>query len=141
MQNYYSAKYNGFFPDYMFDAYRDAGTLPDDLKPISDESVNEFVAGKQGYVMVAGKDGLPAWQEIPPPTSEELKKQAEDEMQNRIDSAMQSVSVIQLKLQAGRKLTDSETTKLNMVLDYIDALMATDITNAPDIKWPEKPST
>ncbi|PNL72027.1 hypothetical protein CEP71_021495 [Escherichia coli O157] len=34
------------------------------------------------------------------------------------------LSLIQLKLQAGRKLTQAETTRLNAVLDYIDAVPA-----------------
>ncbi|RDT13519.1 tail fiber assembly protein, partial [Enterobacter roggenkampii] len=57
-----------------------------------------------------------------------------------IDEAMQSISVIQLKLQAGRKLTTAETEKLNNTLDYIDEVTATDISTAPDITWPEKPA-
>ncbi|MDI5754536.1 tail fiber assembly protein, partial [Salmonella enterica subsp. enterica serovar Montevideo] len=44
-----------------------------------------------------------------------------------------SISLIQLKLQAGRKLTQAETTRLNAVLDYIDAVTATDTSTAPKI--------
>ncbi|MBM0415785.1 tail fiber assembly protein, partial [Escherichia coli] len=55
------------------------------------------------------------------------------------DAAMASISLIQLKLQAGRKLTQAETTRLNAVLDYIDALNAMDINMAPDINLPEIP--
>ena len=42
-----------------------------------------------------------------------------------IDAAMASSSLIQLKLQAGRKRPQAETTKL-IVLNYIDAVTATD---------------
>ncbi|EPR2150144.1 tail fiber assembly protein, partial [Escherichia coli] len=52
---------------------------------------------------------------------------------------MASISLIQLKLQAGRKLTQAETTRLNAVLDYIDALNAMDINMVPDINLPEIP--
>ena len=52
---------------------------------------------------------------------------------------MASISLIQLKLQAGRKLTQTENTRLNAVLDYIDAVMATDTSTVPDIYWPELP--
>ncbi|MEH4672550.1 tail fiber assembly protein, partial [Escherichia coli] len=51
---------------------------------------------------------------------------AEVRRQSLIDAAMASISLIQLKLQAGRKLTQAETTRLNAVLDYIDAVTATD---------------
>ncbi|EOM3813420.1 TPA: tail fiber assembly protein, partial [Escherichia coli] len=50
-----------------------------------------------------------------------------------------NISVIQLKLQAGRKLTQEETTRLNVVLDYIEAVTATDTSIAPDFEWPDEP--
>ncbi|ELM9031604.1 tail fiber assembly protein [Escherichia coli] len=64
---------------------------------------------------------------------------AEAQRQSLIDTAMASISLIQLKLQAGRKLTQTETTRLNAVLDYIDAVTATDTSAAPGINWPEIP--
>lgn len=64
---------------------------------------------------------------------------AEALRQSLIDAAMTSISLIQLKLQAGRKLTQAETTRLNAVLDYIDAVTATDTSTAPDVIWPELP--
>ncbi|EGM8191325.1 tail fiber assembly protein [Escherichia coli] len=64
---------------------------------------------------------------------------AEALRQSLIDAAMASISLIQLKLQAGRRLTQAETTRLNAVLDYIDAVTATDTSTAPDVIWPELP--
>ncbi|MXD27841.1 tail fiber assembly protein, partial [Escherichia coli] len=64
---------------------------------------------------------------------------AEAQRQSLIDTAMASISLIQLKLQAGRKLTQTENTRLNAVLDYIDAVTATDTSTAPDVIWPELP--
>ena len=64
---------------------------------------------------------------------------AEAQRQSLIDAAMASISLIQLKLQAGRNLTQAETTRLNALLDYIDALDATDTSTAPDVIWPELP--
>jgi Asp-tRNA(Asn)/Glu-tRNA(Gln) amidotransferase C subunit len=52
---------------------------------------------------------------------------------------MASISVIQLKLNAGRKLTEEEIAKLNAVLDYIDNVAAIDISSAPEINWPVVP--
>ncbi|HHU9744039.1 TPA: tail fiber assembly protein, partial [Escherichia coli] len=43
---------------------------------------------------------------------------AEALRQSLIHTAMASISLIQLKLQAGRNLTQAETTRLNAVLDY-----------------------
>ncbi|EAB1278877.1 TPA: tail fiber assembly protein, partial [Escherichia coli] len=64
---------------------------------------------------------------------------AETQRQSLIDTAMASINLIQLKLQTGRKLTQTETTWLNVVLDYIDAVTATDTSTAPDVIWPEQP--
>lgn len=64
---------------------------------------------------------------------------AEAQRQSLIDAAMASISLIQLKLQAGRKLTQAETTRLNAVLDYIDAVTTTDTSTAPEINWPIPP--
>ncbi|EMY6875856.1 tail fiber assembly protein [Escherichia coli] len=66
---------------------------------------------------------------------------AEAQRQSLINAAMASISLIQLKLQAGRKLSQTETTRLNAVLDYIDAVTATDTSTAPDVIWPELPET
>ncbi len=64
---------------------------------------------------------------------------AEAQRQSLIDAAMASISLIQLKLRAGRKLTEAETNRLNAVLDYIDAVTVTDTSTAPDVIWPELP--
>ncbi|EFO0094296.1 tail fiber assembly protein [Escherichia coli] len=64
---------------------------------------------------------------------------AEAQRQSLIDAAMASISLIQLKLQAGRKLTQTENTRLNAVLDYVDSVTATDTSTAPDVIWPELP--
>ncbi|MBB7026267.1 tail fiber assembly protein, partial [Escherichia coli] len=75
----------------------------------------------------------------PERSHDELVADAEQKKQSLINAAMVNISVIQLKLQAGRKLTQEETTRLNVVLDYIDAVTATDISTAPDIEWPAIP--
>ncbi|MDH1795256.1 tail fiber assembly protein [Citrobacter portucalensis] len=64
---------------------------------------------------------------------------AEQQRNLLIDEAIISIEMIQLKLRAGRKLTEAETIKLNGILDYIDAVTATDISTVPDINWPKIP--
>uniref|UniRef100_UPI003F75A2D7 tail fiber assembly protein n=1 Tax=Escherichia coli TaxID=562 RepID=UPI003F75A2D7 len=46
------------------------------------------------------------------------RRTAETKRQSLIDTAMDSIGLIQLKLRAGRKLTQAETAQLNSVLDY-----------------------
>ena len=76
----------------------------------------------------------------PPPTTEQLIAQADVQKQSLINAAMQSIDVLQLKLRAGRTLTNAENVKLNAILDYIDAVNAIDTSTAPDITWPVKPA-
>ena len=72
---------------------------------------------------------------------------AETKRQSLIDTAMDSIGLIQLKLRAGRKLTQAETTQLlfgislatfQKCCSVIDELNAMDLTTAPDLNWPEK---
>lgn len=138
---YYSATTNGAYPQSDIEIYKATGTWPDDAVLMSAEVFSEFFSElpPAGKIRVAGPDGLPAWADTPKPSIEELINQAEQQKQRRIDDAMQSISVIQLKLQAGRKLTGEETLRLNQTLDYIDEVEATDISTAPDIIWPPTP--
>ena len=66
---------------------------------------------------------------------------AEQEKQTRLTTAQQSISLLQTKLLLGRKLTDTESAKLNAILDYIDVVTAIDTSTAPDITWPAQPVT
>ncbi|MDM3519508.1 tail fiber assembly protein [Citrobacter amalonaticus] len=97
-----------------------------------------------GYTSVAPSTPYDAWDGKKWVTDTEAQQadaiaKAELQRQQLISVAMQSISVIQLKLQAGRALSDAEKNKLNATLDYIDAVTVTDIATAPDINWPFPP--
>ncbi|ENO06990.1 tail fiber assembly protein [Escherichia coli] len=114
--------------------------IPGDGVEISDEVYDALIAGQEaGKNITADSNGLPVLAEPAQPTHDELVAASELMKQHLIDAAMASISLIQLKLQAGRKLTQAETTRLNAVLDYIDAVTATDTSTAPDVIWPELP--
>ncbi|EJC1681490.1 tail fiber assembly protein [Escherichia coli] len=66
---------------------------------------------------------------------------ARQQRQERVEQAIKSIDLINLKLRTGRSLTPDETAKLNAVLDYIDELNAMDISTAPEISWPEAPQS
>ncbi|HHL4541524.1 TPA: tail fiber assembly protein, partial [Escherichia coli] len=107
-------------------------------------TVNYIGAIKNGYVTLSPLTPYDKWDGEKWVTDTEAQhgaavEAAEAQRQSLIDAAMASISLIQLKLQAGRKLTQAETTRLNAVLDYIDAVTATDTSTAPDVIWPELP--
>ncbi|EFG6548965.1 TPA: tail fiber assembly protein, partial [Escherichia coli] len=107
-------------------------------------TVDYIGAIKDGYVTLSPLTPYDKWDGEKWVTDTEAQHSAavdaaEAQRQSLIDAAMASISLIQLKLQAGRKLTQAETTRLNAVLDYIDAVEATDTSTAPDVIWPELP--
>ncbi|EIG1709385.1 tail fiber assembly protein, partial [Escherichia coli] len=107
-------------------------------------TVDYIGAIKNGYVTLSPLTPYDKWDGEKWVTDTEAQhgaavEAAEAQRQSLIDAAMASISLIQLKLQAGRKLTQAETTRLNAVLDYIDAVTATDTSTAPDVIWPELP--
>uniref|UniRef100_UPI001E5B391A tail fiber assembly protein n=1 Tax=Citrobacter amalonaticus TaxID=35703 RepID=UPI001E5B391A len=127
----------GFYAAELKENFVASGTWPADAVEISAAEYDEFKSPPPSGKMLGAADGMPVWVNAPAKTQAELVAEAEQARQQLIDSAMSSISVIQLKLQAGRTLTEEETIKLNAVLDYIDAVNAVDTATAPDVSWPD----
>ncbi|MDC6897052.1 tail fiber assembly protein [Escherichia coli] len=139
----YSAKNNAFYLSDSEELYKAEGTWPDDAKSVSDKIAEEFMAEPPvGKKRIAGRDGYPSWEEIPPPTQEELAAAAVVEKQNRVD---QTNAYINSKQWPGKaaigRLKGDELALYNLWLDYLDALEVVDTTIAPDIKWPTPPAS
>lgn len=97
-----------------------------------------------GYTRIAPSTPYDVWDGKKWVTDTDMQQadaiaEAELQRQQLISAAMQSIGVIQLKLQAARVLSDAEKNKLNATLDYIDAVTATDTATAPDISWSVPP--
>lgn len=100
---------------------------------------------KEGFTVVAPPTSHDEWDGVEWVTDTDARHAAdvaaaEQQRQSLIDAAIQSINVIQLKLQAGRKLTATETAKLGATLDYIDAVTTMNTNTAPDIDWPPIPA-
>ncbi|MEN3753813.1 tail fiber assembly protein [Mangrovibacter sp. SLW1] len=136
--------------------------LPSDAVSITEDQANKFYKAVNSGCYIYLTDGVLTASEARPDNyhswdsenntwiltdgAAEQQKQdqiasAENEKENRVNAALQDISVLQLKLQAGRTLTSDETTRLNTVLDYIDAVTAIDTSTAPDITWPTEPGS
>ncbi|MEQ5117013.1 tail fiber assembly protein [Morganella morganii] len=74
----------------------------------------------------------------PPPTKEQLVKQAEAQKQYLIAEVNTETQVLQTKL-ALKRIKADELELLNAWLDYLDLLEAVNTSTAPDIDWPQKP--
>ena len=130
----YAVIENGMVVNVIVWDGEDEFTVPDNLQLINISDISE-----QPGIGWAYSDGVFTAPLPPERSHDELVADAEQKKQSLIDAAMVNISVIQLKLQAGRKLTQPENTRLNAVLDYIDAVTATDTSTAPDVIWPELP--
>lgn len=142
MKNYaYSAANNAFFPlSFIGDYTKQAGWDLSDIIEVEDDVYTEYSNPPSGKFRVAGKDGLPAWEDIPPPTHEELVAGAEAEKQRRIGQANDYMHSRQWpgKAAIGRLKGDA-LAQYNLWLDYLDELEAVDVSTAPDVIWPEPP--
>lgn len=132
----YSIKTKGFYPVENLEIYELAGVLPDDLQDISAENYKEYFNPPEGFYGVFDESG-PRLEKIPEP---DYKALAENDKQTLVDQATQAITVWQTKLLMGRKLSDKESASLNAWMDYIDVLNDTDLSDAPDVQWPARPS-
>lgn len=130
----YAVIENGMVVNVIVWGGEDEFNAPDNQQLINISDISE-----QPGIGWAYSDGVFTAPLPPERSHDELVADAEQKKQSLIDAAMVNISVIQLKLQAGRKLTQEETTRLNVVLDYIEAVTATDTSTAPDVIWPELP--
>lgn len=139
MTNYkYSAKNDVFIPASFIAEYEESGWDFSDAIDVDDDVYLEFINPPAGKVRVAGKDGLPAWEDIPPPTKEQLIEQTEAKKQSLIAEVNTETEMLRAKLALGR-IKDDEKALLNAWLDYLDELEAVDVSTAPDVIWPEPP--
>ncbi len=142
-QYIYSAKNNCFVDATRVAEFESFGWDLSDAKEVDDEVYLEFIQDRavDGYRRMPGADGLPVWKELPPPTHEDLVKEAEKDRQIRVSDANAMINSKQWpsKLALGRMST-KEKAQFNLWLDYLDALDAVDTSTAPDIEWPEKPA-
>lgn len=123
----------------MLAVYEGAGSLPEDVAPVSDETFSIF-SGTPPEGMLRGVDdnGNPVWVSIPPLSHEQLVEQAESMKAELLYNAKSTISLWQTELQLGI-ISDDDKASLIAWMKYIQALNAVDTSAAPDIEWPVKP--
>ncbi|HFU1236777.1 MULTISPECIES: tail fiber assembly protein [Citrobacter] len=136
----YSPSTNSFYPDDLLSVYEDAGTLPNDLAPVSEDVFREFTATPEpGKMRVASSDGLPAWGDIPPPTHEELIAIAEQVRQQLLTHADAVMLDWRTELMLD-EISDANRAKLSAWLAYKNEVKAVDVTTEPEhVNWPVPP--
>ncbi|PHM31095.1 tail fiber assembly protein [Xenorhabdus innexi] len=140
MNYYYSAQKNGFYPVSMKQDYLHSDSWPEDGIEVDENVFTEFAGNipPEGKMRIAGDDGLPAWGNIPQPTKEELKQQAERKKQSLLNNA--DKQIMRLERIIKRNIaTDDEVNRLDNWELYSIELSRLDCSKGPDINWPEKP--
>lgn len=127
MKILYSASEKGFFNNTDY-----GNSLPSDVVEITVGLWEELLEGMSNGKVIVFEKGMPA---LSDPIVDYVAI-AEDKKTRLINSALQSINVIQLKLQAGRELSEYEKTKLDETLDYIEKIESIDTSSAPNIAWP-----
>lgn len=135
---FYSAKFNGFFDEWLKKEYELQGVLPGDLVEVSESLRAEFLLGKMGYFMQAGNNGLPMWAPENELSHQQQIEATEQQKAALLAEAQATISLWQTELQLDI-ITDDDKTSLITWMKYIQALNAVDVSTAPDIEWPVKP--
>lgn len=134
--NYYMPGKIGFFNTMYPDAAAVNGVNFDKMTRISAEDYQSFINPPEGKYLVFDESG-PRLESIPEPDYLAI---AEDQKDSLLSEATTAITVWQTKLLMGRTLTAAEIEKLNAWMDYIDVLNDTDLSDAPDVRWPTKPA-
>lgn len=137
---YYSPSKNQFLPKSLSDDYKSAETWPHDAIAVDDETYQTYGANPApvGKIMGPGDNGLPVWVDQPPPSSDELKAQAESRKSWLLSIAAEKVAPLQDAVDLGME-TEDEQSSLLAWKKYRVLVSRVDTSTAPDIKWPEPP--
>lgn len=138
MKNYiYSAKNNAFFELVKRELYDSADWDLSDAIEVDDAVFNEFTAlPPAGKTRASGADGMPCWVDVPPPTPEQLRADAEVKKMALKNVADSEIAWRQDAVDAGIA-TASEITALAAWKKYRVLLMRIDTANPA---WPDIPA-
>ncbi|HFL4661228.1 TPA: tail fiber assembly protein [Escherichia coli] len=139
MEYAYSARNNAFYPYSLREAYIASGTWPDDGVIVGEEIFLEYTNPPAGKIRIAGKDGLPAWADIPPPTHEQQVATAEAQRNSLLAEANAVTADWRTELALGI-ISGEDKAKLISWMQYIKTVKAVDTSTAPEVIWPAAPA-
>ena len=134
---YYSAIENIFCLKQLKQRYVDAGHFPKDAIEVSEAIWLEFAGSSppKGKERIAGENGLPAWQTIPPPSHAQLVGEAEKKKHKLLNTATAAIAPLQDAVDL-KIATQVEIVQLKDWKEYRVKLHRLDTSQAPNIVWP-----
>lgn len=136
----------GFYSDELEADYRKSGTWPGFFVRVTDDDYKNLMAGQQNGKtivpdQVPGKGLYPVLQERPATTGgKEAVTNAEFDKTWRLSSAATAIAPLQDAVDIG-EATEEEKALLLAWKKYRVQLNRVDTSTAPDIEWPEFPSS
>ncbi|HEM7577735.1 TPA: tail fiber assembly protein [Serratia marcescens] len=135
----FSQKTNSFYPNELLQDYIRNNSLPDDVVPVGEDEFQAYTGQPpEGKTRGSDENGKPAWVDIPPPSTEQLKEWAEAKKNELIAEAERVISPLSRAEKHG-VATDSEKAALAAWEIYTVLLNRVDLDTAPNIAWPERP--
>lgn len=140
MSYVYSAKNNAFFYKPELHLYENVGWDLSDIIDVSYDLFLEFTQDRngEGVTRVAGDDGLPSWEELPPLTHEQQVAAAELERTALLAQANAKTADWRTELALGI-ISDEDKSDLIAWMQYIKQVKAVDTSMLP-ASWPVRPA-
>ncbi|ERT14811.1 tail fiber assembly protein [Photorhabdus temperata] len=139
-KNYiFSALNKAFYPLSLQQDYIEAGSWPNDPISVTDDIFNEFSGMPPiGKILSYGEDGLPCWEDIPPPTKEQLIAIAEIQRAQFLSLANEKITPLSDAVELDMA-TNEEAQLLKEWKKYRIMLNRVDTSKTPEIDWPISP--
>ncbi|MDN4239224.1 tail fiber assembly protein [Citrobacter freundii] len=136
MKYKYCSKTNMFYPFAMKNDYIAAGVWPENGQDVNEDVFSEFTGQPPtGKTRVAGIDGFPAWDDIQPPTAEQIAAFAAQQKTTLLTEASAIIAPLKDALDGGY-IDDEDKPGLTAWQKYRYAL--TKVNLAKPV-WPDKP--
>lgn len=134
----YSAKENTFFLLDEEAAYRESGTWQDDIIPVPDDVWTRFIGEPpEGKQRGPGKDGLPAWVDIPDQEGRTIEENQEIKyaLLERADTEIRMLTVVQEVY----GLNDEEKKSLGAWKEHLADIYRLELKGKDKVNWPLAP--
>lgn len=130
-----------FYPRELLADYHKAGTLPDDVLPVSDEDYRKFTGTPPpGKVRGANHLGAPTWVPVEAPSRGDAVMLAKAAKHQYMTTAEEVIAPLQRADKYGL-ITDAERHALSAWERYTVLLGRVNPADAPDIDWPITPDS
>lgn len=135
----YDARTNAFYPFSLESEYQASGLWPATGVTVDEKVFTQYQSPPPGKVRIAGKNGYPAWGDIPPPSQEEHVAAAKYHKAALLAEASAVITPL-ADASAEGYIDDADVPRLTAWQKYRYALTKVDTSTAPNINWPVQPA-